>query len=130
MKNTTYLIDSFAFIEFLEGNDIGRRVLDLLSDEANDILISAISIYEIGIVVERNHGKSKMMEVVRSLTSGFHIMDITTETSLLAIELKREYKLPTADCLIYASAKETGAKVVSGCKHFKGIKEQVDVMII
>lgn len=130
MRNTTYLLDSFAIIELLEGSESGQRVLELIEDNTNEIVLSALSVYEVGTVLERDHGKDRMMEVIRSLTVNFPVLEITSEIALLAIHLKRDHKLPTVDCLIYATARESGAVVVSGCKHFRGITDEPDVLIV
>ncbi|MDI6856272.1 MAG: hypothetical protein QMD21_05770 [Candidatus Thermoplasmatota archaeon] len=47
-----------------------------------------------------------------------------------AVELKKEFKLPATDCLIYAAAKINNAKLLSGCPHFKKLSKQKDVIIL
>ena len=129
-KSTNYLLDSFAIIELLEGSEAGKKVRKVIEENESHIFISALSVYEVGTVVERDQGRNKMVEVVRSLSTYFQVVDVTVDVSLHAIDLKRSFKLPTVDCLIYSSAKETGAVVVSGCKHFCGISGEKDVLII
>ncbi len=130
MKSTKILFDSFALIEHLKGSERGMTVQELIGSRGNEIYISVLSLYEVGTVIEREHGKKKRDEIHRSLTTHFHIEDITERISVRAIKLKRIHKLPTVDYLIYASAKILGASIVSGCKHFKSISGESDVIII
>lgn len=128
--STNYLLDSFAIIELLEGSEAGKKVRNVIQENEGHIFISTLSVYEVGTVVERNQGRDTMSEIIRSLSTYFQVVDVTLDVSQQAVDLKRSFKLPTVDCLIYASAKETGATVVSGCKHFRGISGQKDVMIL
>lgn len=130
MTTTIYLLDSFAIIELLKGSASGHRVLELIEDTENEIILSALSLYEIGTVLQREHGEKKMLEVIRSLSVNFPALEVTSDIAVQAIDLKRVFKLPMADCLIYATAREAEAIVVSGCKHFRGIGEQGDVLIV
>jgi len=130
MKNTNYLVDTSAIVELVKGSDKGMAMLNLIERNENNLNISTLTIYELGTVLERKYGSETMEEILRSIMNYFHVMDVTPPISFRAIELKRKFKLPTVDCLIYASAKEIDAVVVSGCKHFREISDEQDVMIV
>jgi len=130
MMNMNYLIDSYAIIELVKGTNAGKVVRDLIEDPSAKLYISALSIYEVGTVLIRRYDQQMMQEVVRSLRNSYEIISVSSSISLQAIELKRSFRLPTVDCLIYATAKDLEATIVSGCKHFREIGNESDVLII
>ncbi len=123
------IVDTYAVIELFRGSEKGERVKKLLENE-QEIYLSVLSLYEIGTVLERQLKKKKTQEYLRSIQTYYKILDVNRDIALKAIELRREYKLPAIDCLIYSTARIKKAKVVSGCKHFKEISNQKDVIII
>ena len=129
MKIMNLMLDTFAVIELFRGSDKGTRVKQLLEKNVT-VYISVLSLFEIGTVLEREISKKSVREYVRSIETHYHVLDVNKDTANLAVDLRRDYKLPAIDCLIYAGARLKKAKVVSGCKHFKKISKQKDVMII
>ena len=123
------MLDTYAIIELFRGSERGEKVKKLIEKEET-IYLSALSLYETGTVLERQVGKKKALDYLRSIQTYYQILNIDQEIALKAMELKRDYKLPAIDCLIYASTRIKKAKVVSGCKHFKDISKQKDVIII
>lgn len=123
------MLDTFAIIELFKGTDKGAKVKALLLKEET-ILVSSLSLYETSTVLEREIGVEKAQEYVHSIRNFYQVTNIDAETAMKAAELKREFKLPTVDCLIYASARLNKATVVSGCKHFKELSKQKDVIVV
>jgi predicted nucleic acid-binding protein len=123
------MLDTFALIELFKGDAKGKKVKKLLQKK-NDIYISVLSIFELGTVLEKQIGQKRVEEYLRSIQTYYHIVDLDSEIASSAIELRRNFNLPAVDCLIYSSARLTKAKVVSGCKHFKSISNQKDVIIV
>ncbi len=123
------LLDSFALIEFFKGGALGEQVKKLL-EKSEDIIITVLNIYEVGYRIEQDYSKKQAGEYLKSLKMHYRIVNLDDEIAMKAIELRRDFKLPTIDCLIYAAAKINNAKVVSGCSHFKKLAEQKDVIIL
>ncbi len=123
------LLDSFALIEFFKGAPHGEKVKKYI-EEGNEVFISVLSIYEVGYRIEQDYSKKQAEEYLKSLKTHYQIIDIDEKTALKAIEIKKEFKLPAIDCLIYATGKISNMKVVSGCSHFKSISKQKDVIIL
>ena len=125
----TLLLDTYAILELFSGSKIGLQVKELIENE-DEILISSLTIYEAGTFIERKYGKEVSEEYLRSIEDNWSIIDVDREVARSAISLKMEFKLPMADCLIYASARKNNARIVSGCKHFRSISGQNDVIIV
>ncbi|MEW6069005.1 MAG: PIN domain-containing protein [Candidatus Thermoplasmatota archaeon] len=123
------LLDSFALVEFFKGSSLGEKVKKYI-EEGNEIIVSVLSIYEVGYRIEQDYSKRQAEDYLRSLKTHYQIIDVDEKTALKAVEIKKEFKLPAIDCLIYATAKINNAKVVSGCPHFKSISKQKDVIVL
>ncbi len=125
----TLLLDTYAILELFSGSRIGLQVKELIENE-DEILISSLTIYEAGTFLERRYGKEMSEEYLRSIEDHWSIVDVDREVARSAISLKMRFKLRMSDCLIYASARKNNARIVSGCKHFRSISDQNDVIII
>ena len=129
VKNMTLVLDTFALVELFEGSEKGKLVKKLIEKD-NDVYISVLTIYELGTYLEREIGKKGSDPYIRSISTHYKMINIDEDISFIAIGLKPKTKLPAIDCLIYASAKSVNAKVVSGCKHFKNIETNKNVVIV
>ncbi len=123
------MLDTYAIIELFRGSERGEKVKKLIEKE-DAVCLSALSLYETGTVLERQVGKKKALEYLRSIQTYYQVLNVDKEIALKAMELKRDYRLPAIDCLIYASARIIKANVVSGCIHFRDLSKQKDVIII
>jgi len=121
------LPDTFAFIEFFKGTKQGEKVRAYLKRDV--IYLSPICIYEIRYIISRRHSKKKADEFLRSLMIKYKIVPVDEEIAMLAADIKNKYNMSMADSLIYATAKRENARVISGCKHFKRVKEK-DVIVL
>jgi len=123
------MLDTYALIELFRGSDKGQLVKTLIENE-KEIYVSVLSLYEIGTVLEREIGRKRSREYLSSIETHYMIVDLCQDIALNAVRIRSNFKLPAVDCLIYSSARLNNAKVVSGCKHFKLISDQKDVIII
>lgn len=123
------LLDSFALIEFFRGTALGEQIKEYI-EKSEEVIITVLNLYEVGYRIEQDYSKRHAENYLRSLKTHYKIIDIDEETAAKAVELKKEFKLPALDCLIYAAAKINNAKVVSGCSHFKKLSKQKDVIVL
>lgn len=123
------MLDTYAIIELFRGSEKGDHVKTLLEDET-EVYVSVLSLYETGTVLEHEIGRKKSQEYLSSIETHFKIVELDQVIALNAVRIRSLFKLPAIDCLIYSSARIKNAKIVSGCKHFKIISEQKDVIIV
>ena len=122
------LPDTCALLDIMEGSDKGGKVRELM--KRNSCIISTINIYELLVVGERLHSRAVAGDYVRSLSSHCRVVPVDQDIAEAAVPLKRRYNMSMADSLIYATAKRTGAKVVSSCRHFRAAKKERDVILL
>ena len=123
------MLDTYAIIELFRGGEKGTKVKNLQLKD-NDVSISVLSLYETSTVLEREIGRTRTKEYLRSIQTYYNIIEINKEIALTAVDLRRNFKLPSIDCLIYATSRSIRSKLITGCKHFKEIAKQKDIIII
>ena len=125
------LLDTYALIEMFDGTKKGEKVKQLIQEAGPDgVCVSALSLFETGYIIERRVGWERAQEFVWSIQNFYHVIELERRNCLAAIGLKRHFKLPALDCLIYSTARSKNVKIVTGCKHFKAIADQPDVIIL
>lgn len=124
---TKYIIDAYAWIEYLEGSSQGKKVKTILS-EAREVLTHAVTVAE---VVSRIKRKGFDGEMAFTALQGLSQIvpasaDFSKEVGLIHAETRA--KIPgfgLADAFVLALARKTGGKIVTGDPHFKQEKEVV-----
>ena len=107
-------MDTFAWIEYLDGSPRGTKVRDIVENSQHTIITSPISIAEI---VSKYHRKKR--DVSRALTELEHMSSIPpadNNIARLAGEIQAEQRktqkeFPLADAFIGATAKVRHAKL-------------------
>jgi len=122
-----YLIDSSAWIEYLEGSKTGEKVYEILKGN-NEIYTLSINIGEVISKVKRKNGNIEI--AYNFLTSNINIIEITPEiardTGLLHAQLKEEISsISLADVFMIISARTISAKIITCDEHFKTFKEAI-----
>jgi len=113
------LIDTSAFIEWLVGSATGEKVEAHLPEQS-DWLVPTMVQLELAKWLTREVGEDKADQVI-AFTQVCHVVPLDTEIALAAAEIFREYKLTTADAIIFATARKFEAKLVTCDAHFDGL---------
>lgn len=117
------LLDTCVWIEVIAGSALGLRFKKLATDKQN-ILTSSLVQFELRRWALRELTEARADDVVIALREAIFVQ--TTEPiALLAADLAREHKLHAMDALIYATALEHDAQLVTCDARFKGLP-QVD----
>lgn len=117
------LIDSCGWIEFLSDGDKAEDYANYFV-EAESIITPTIVIYEVIKKVLRERGEEAVVMVAAQMNRT-KIIDLTEGLSLLAADLSIKHNLPMADAIVYAAAKASECRVVTGDKHFKDLDDVV-----
>ena len=122
-----YLIDSYAWIEYLDGTECGEKIKEFFSEE-NEI-------FSIPLVLAEVIGRTKRKEMdidtaFKAIVSSSIILNIDAETSkeagILHAEMKKTIRdFGLTDAFILAMARKLKAKIVTGDEHFRKIKEAI-----
>jgi len=122
-----YLIDSSAWIEYLEGSSIGEEVHRVLESK-EEVFILALNIAE---VISKMKRKGKNYQVAyESMIKNSKVVEVTPkiamEAGLLHSEIKpKNSSFSLADALIIKSAESISAKIITKDHHFKDFKESI-----
>ena len=123
-----YVVDAWAWIEYLVGSEYGSKLNEILDDDGSEVYTCAVSLAEVVSKVAR---EGRDVEVAYSLLlSNSQIMNADEELSkqagLLHAEVKQKEKnFGLADAYVLATAKKLKSKVLTGDPHFKNIKDAV-----
>lgn len=126
MSTNKYVIDSWAWIEYLDGTNAGRKVKDAL--EKGPIYTNIVSIAEVISKVKRK-GKDTDVAMEAITTKSRVIVGSPTfarDVGILHSETKRTRpNFSLADAFALQTAKGMNAKVITGDPDFKGMKEAI-----
>lgn len=121
------VIDSYAWIEYLDGTSKGAKVRDILM-QGNEIYTLALNVAEVISRVKRKEEDTDL--AYRAMALNSKILSINQETAkqagLLYAEIRKKIKnFGLIDSLILLIARKLNAKIITGDKHFKDFKEAV-----
>ncbi len=122
-----YLIDSSAWIEYLEGSLSGEMVNKILKEQ-NEIYTTSLNIAEVVSKVKRKRGNSEL--AYEAIIKNSEITNITPkiahEAGLLHASMKNKILgFSLADALIIKSAQNIKATILTTDNHFKQFKEAI-----
>jgi predicted nucleic acid-binding protein len=122
---TKHVIDAYAWIEYLDGTNAGRKVTTVLESN-DDIYTCAVTLGEVVSKVARMGKDPKIAYDV--LTSNSQIVCVNEELSLQAgllhCEMRKDAKdFGLADAYVLATARRLKSKILTGDAHFKSLKE-------
>ena len=110
------LVDTSAWIEWLVGGPLARNLATEFPGRA-DCIVPTIVQLELAKWLQREAGEDEVDRVI-AYTQKCVVVPLDTPIALLAAELHRQYKLATADAIIYATAQTRGADLLTCDAHF------------
>lgn len=123
-----YVVDAYAWIEYLMGSEAGEKVKHLLEEESSEVYTCAVTVAE---VVSKTAREGRDFQAAYEiLVSNSQVVDVdeevSKETGVLHSEMRRTRRdFGLADAYVLAVARRTGGKVLTGDPHFRGVKEAV-----
>ena len=121
-------MDTYAWIEYLDGSPNGARVRDIVDDSRNSIITSPITIAEISSKYIRMRRDPARALVELENNSSIPPVDSKTARSggeIHAEQRKTRKDFPLADAFVAATARVEHSKILTGDPHFKGFAEAV-----
>ena len=120
------LIDSCVWAEVLLGTPTGLAFKPLLPPPGQ-LLVSTMVLYEVSKWLLRTMDPQAADQVIATLLTA-RVVEPTVTIALHAAEISKVYKLHALDALIYATALEHDAELVTCDAHFKDLP-QVDYTV-
>jgi len=102
------VLDSFAFIAYLQDEPAAQRIQKILKDAEENkcgVYISIINLGEVLYSVERNNGLAKTHEVLALIQSlPIEILPADNQTVLAAAHIKANHPISYADAFVVVAA--------------------------
>lgn len=117
------VFDTSAWIEWLDDSQMADEI-DAAFPPLSDLIVPTIVQFELRKWITRERG-SEAAERVLSLTMDCKVTELTTAIALSAANFARIYRLSTADAIIYATAHDLGADVLTCDAHFRDLPSVV-----
>lgn len=103
------IVDSCGWLEyFADGKN--AHIFAPIIENTTELLVPVISIYEVFKRVLQQRDESAALQTIALMQQG-QIIPLSVETSLLAAKLSVDYRLPMADSLILATARQHHARL-------------------
>ena len=113
------LVDTSAWIEWLIASPTADRLAEHLPELAEWLVPTMVQL-ELSKWLTRELGEEKADQVI-AFTQVCQIVPLDTEIALAAAEACRAHKLATADAIIFATARQRGATLLTCDAHFEGL---------
>jgi predicted nucleic acid-binding protein len=114
------IVDSSGWLAYFADEPQAERFHEPLSDP-EALIVPTITLYEVFKVVLRESGENMALQAIAAMNKG-KVADLTPSLALAASKLSLEHKLPMADSIILATAKQYDAIVWTLDSDFKNIK--------
>lgn len=130
--HSTYVLDSFAILALLEGEEAGKEVEKLLRQAQQGkahLLMTWVNVGEVIYTVERRYGREKAYQVLALLElSPVEFVPVDRTLALRAASIKATHSIAYADTFAIALAMEKNAVVVTGDPEFKQVANAVQIL--
>ncbi|RYF67130.1 MAG: type II toxin-antitoxin system VapC family toxin [Comamonadaceae bacterium] len=111
------VVDTSAWIEWLIGSAVGKRLGKHIPDKSQCVVPTIVQL-ELSKWLIRELGEEQADRVI-AYTQKCIVIPLDTSIALLAADLHGEHKLATADAVVYATARHHGAELLTCDAHFK-----------
>jgi predicted nucleic acid-binding protein len=125
---SNYVIDAWAWVEYLVGSEHGAKLNKILDGNDNEVYTCAITLAEIISKVAREKRDIEAASSVVSSNSQIVNADkeLSVQAGLLHSEMRKTLKdFGLSDAYVLAAARRLNAKVLTSDLHFKNIKDAV-----
>lgn len=111
------VVDTSAWIEWLIGGPLHKRLIREFPEKAQCVVPTIVQL-ELSKWLVREVGEDGADQAI-AYTQKCVVAPLDTRIALSAAELHRQYKLATADAIVYATAIEHGADLLTCDAHFE-----------
>jgi predicted nucleic acid-binding protein len=118
-------VDSSGWVEYLANRPLADRFARYL-EGGEPLLVSAIEVYEVYKVIRRALSEERALEAVSALRRAT-IVPVDASLALEAADISLERGLAMADSIVYATARRSGAKLVTADADFEGLPDTIIV---
>ena len=119
MAASARVVDTSAWIEWLMASVLGKRLGKEIPEKSR-CLVPTIVQLELAKWLTREVGEEEADQVI-AYTQKCLVVPLDTRLALLAAELHRTHRLAMADAVVYATARDAEADLLTCDAHFEGL---------
>ena len=120
-RATFNVVDSSAWLAYFADTPNAAVFAAAIEDERR-LVTPAICLLEVFKVIARQRGESDALQAVAVMQQG-RVVDLDATLALRAASLGLEHRLPLADSIVYATARELCAIVWTQDADFEGLRD-------
>ncbi|MDO8625543.1 MAG: PIN domain-containing protein [Candidatus Diapherotrites archaeon] len=122
MTENRFLLDSKVWLgHFLEKDP---QTAEVIESHSNYLYCSVLSIHEIITVLDkRKYSDAEILKALEFIRQNATIVDVIETTAINAAFERKKNSLPTVDSLIYATAIQEEAVLITADHHFEGLPQ-------
>jgi len=113
------LLDSSGWIEFFTGGPLAEQYAPYLTSR-HQLITPTVVLYEVYKKIKRERGEETALLFAGRL-SATQVVQLTESIALLAADVSLRHGLAMADAIVYATAQDQEAEVVSGDADLKNL---------
>ncbi|MCD6153817.1 MAG: type II toxin-antitoxin system VapC family toxin [Syntrophobacterales bacterium] len=115
------IVDSSGWLAYFADEPNAKHFLAPLTD-TDSLVVPTVTIYEVFKVVLRESSENEALQAAVAMRKG-RVVDLTDSMAIAASKISLEHKVPMADSIILATAKEFEATIWTQDSHFKDIDD-------
>jgi len=115
------IVDSSGWLAYFADEPNAKHFLTPLDDTAS-LVVPTVTIYEVFKVVLRESSENEALQAAVAMRKG-RVVDLTASMAIAASKISLEHKIPMADSIILATAKEFEATIWTQDSDFKNIDD-------
>lgn len=113
------LVDSSGWIEFFAGGSLADRYAAQI-DRAATIITPAVVLYEVYKTIKRERGEETALLAAGRL-SATEVVPLSASLALLAADFSLLHRLAMADAIVYATARDQDARLLTSDADMKAL---------
>lgn len=125
------LVDTYTWIEIFRDSPWGRMALACI-EKNSPVAVSVLTLYELRYRICELSGGKNTDSLIGTILNQTDVIPVNAEIATLAGAIKAGQRktgsgMGAVDCMILATARLNGLKILSGDRHFAGLDETLDV---
>lgn len=113
------VVDTSAWIEWLTGSTLREQLAARIPVRSQCVFPTIVQL-ELAKWLARERGEERVDQMV-AFTQKCLVVPLDTTIAMRSVAVHRQYKLAIADAIVYATAQEYGAELVTCDAHFENL---------
>ena len=120
-RTPLHVVDSSAWLAYFADAPNAERFASAIEDERR-VVVPSICLLEVFKIVARQRGEGDALQAIAVMQRG-RIVELDAPLALRAASLSMDHRLPLADSIVYATAREVGGRVWTQDADFAGLPD-------